>query len=137
MSHVRTQLRTATAALLAGLPTTGARVFQSYVPPRNAADLPCILLTTGSEDIEAGTVSGSQDRRLNITVRGLAMANSSLDATLDAIALEVETALSAGTYQLKSIDTDFDDSLEKPVGSISLIFEILYFTHAGNPGVTI
>ena len=48
---------------------------------------------------------------------------------------EVETVL-AGRYPLRSIEIDFDDSLDRPIGGLSMRFDYLYFTPAGNPGVS-
>lgn len=135
MSHVRTSIRAAVAAALTGLATTGSRVYQSRMRPVGDGQMPCLLITTNDERIEATTTtSGPQDRLLEVAVRGFAM-GATVDATLDQIALEVETAMPAN-YVLRQISVDFDEELEKPVGSITLIFEVLYFTPAGNPGVS-
>ncbi len=134
MSHVRTQIRTAVVGLLTGLATTGARVHASRMRPAGADAMPCLLVATSDEDV-ALSMLGPLDRSLRIDVRGFAM-GSTCDDTLDQIALEVETALTPAGYQLRRIETDFDESLEKPVGEIRLTFEHLYFTPAGNPGVS-
>lgn len=135
-THVRTQLRSAVATLVTGLATTGPRVFQTRMPPQRLIDLPCLLVYAGDETVERG--GGTlQDRALEIIVRGVAVANTGLDATLDQIALEVETALAAdGRLTLKSIETDLDEALEKPAGVIAMTYTTPYFTHAGNPGVS-
>lgn len=135
MSHARTQIRQAVATLLTGLATTGARVFQSRMRPQKDADLPCLLVTTESEDISGDTFGDTQDRRLTVIVRGIALNSAALDQTLDQIALEVETAMATSGANLRKIDVDFDDELEKPAGVIALVYEALYFTHAGNPAV--
>jgi hypothetical protein len=98
--------------------------------------MPCLLIATGDERIDGtATQSGPLDRQLSVNIRGFAM-GATVDDTLDQIALEVETALASKGYALQSIEVDFDDELEKPVGSISLNYEIMYFTQAGNPGVS-
>ena len=133
MPHVRQQIRDQVAALLTGLITTGDRVFKSRMRPQD--QLPCLLVITADEDVETGS-SGSMDRTLSVVVRGFAKGNAGLDDTLDQIALEVETVLSPTGFELRKIETDFDDELEKPVGSITLTFQFLYFTQAGNPGAS-
>lgn len=136
MSHVRTQLRTALVATLTGLATTGNRVHASRMRPRTAAEMPCLLVTTGDERIESVAQQfGPLDRQLTVHVRGFAL-GATADSTLDQIALEVETALAGSAYALQGIEVDFDDDLDKPVGSITLTYQIPYFTQAGNPGVS-
>lgn len=136
MPHLRTQIRESVATLVTGLTTTASRVYQSRMRPVKADQMPCLLVTTNDESIEATTLhAGPQDRTLDLVIRGFAMGGD-LDNTLDQIALEVETALGSTAHTLKRIEIDFDDELEKPVGSISLTYEVLYFTQAGNPGVS-
>lgn len=136
MSHVRTQIRTALVATLAGLATTGNRVHASRMRPQSPEQMPCLLITAGDERIESAAQGfGPLDRQLTVHVRGFAFGVLA-DNTLDQIALEVETALAGSAYALQGIEVDFDDDLDKPVGSITLTYQIPYFTQAGNPGVS-
>jgi len=135
MSHARTQVRGAVAALVTGLTTTGFRVFQSRIRPQAESSLPCLLVTANDEQVEA-SVDGILTRNLSIAIRGIAMGNSSLDVLLDQIALEVETAMAAvprATFD--RLEVDFDETLEKPVGSISLTYRTTVLTASGTPGV--
>ena len=133
MPHARQTIRETAATLLTGLTTTGARVFQSRMVPQDS--LPCLLITTEEEQIDPGAFEKQLDRRLTIRVIGLAKASATLDDTLDTIAAEVETALGSDIrYELTAIAVDFDESLEKPVGRITLDFGYRYFTTAGAPG---
>lgn len=144
-THVRRQLREAAAAALTGLTTTGAHVFQSRMRPQEDAGLPCLLVETNDEDIAAASVGAQQERDLTLLVRGIAKAAADLDDTLDAIALEVETALAAvptlgnkaAGMQLRGIKVDFDDSTNKPVGQITLDYRLTYFVLSGSPGSVI
>jgi hypothetical protein len=141
-THARQQIREAVATALTGLTTTGTRVYQSRMLPTDA--LPCLLIETNGEEIERmGGLGATQQRRLQIAVRGFAKASANVDDTLDAIALEVETALeTAGTLgskikgyiNLDAVETEFDE-LEKPVGVVSLRYSAIYVTQAGSPGV--
>jgi len=133
MTHRRTVIRNDIVTLVTGLPSTGARVFASRMAPQDA--LPCLLVATNDEQIDAVSV-GPLDRLLSISVTGYAKGGATLDDVLDQIAAEVEGALCAAGYVLRQIEVDFDDSLERPVGSVRLNFETLYFTPAGNPGVS-
>lgn len=143
MPHARQAIREAVATAVTGLATTGSRVFQSRMRAQDA--LPCLLVTTDGESITE-EISGVQQRELEIRITGVAKAAANVDDTLDTIASEVETAVqAAGTLgalvsippTLTAISTDFDDSLEQPVGEIALTFRSTYFTNAGAPGTTL
>ncbi|MCL5460281.1 hypothetical protein M3M33_16710, partial [Loigolactobacillus coryniformis] len=75
----------------------------------------------------------TQDRRLSLVIQGFAAASANLDAQLDQIALEVETAM-PNIYPLEKIEIEFDDDLEIPVGRIAMTYLVTYFTNAGEPG---
>ena len=138
MAHARQTIREATATLVTGLTSTGSRVFQSRMVP-TAATLPCLLVTTNDEEIDAIAFEKQLERRLSIQVIGVAKAASaSLDDSLDTIAAEVETALASNLkYELRAITVDFDEMLEKPTGRIILDFSYRYFTNAGAPGTVL
>lgn len=143
-SHLRTQIRSAVCTALTGLATTGSRVSAARMTPRRGSDLPCLLVETRSETIDGGPQSIAQhDLRLYVT--GYAKANSALEGTLDQIAAEVETALSGagtlsglvpgGLYPV-AVETDFDDSLDQPAGTIELEYRATYFARVGTPTAT-
>lgn len=146
MSHVRRQIREAAATAVTGLATTGARVFQSRIYPLRDADLPCLLISTDDEQIESDNVTDDfpQRRILTLTVKGVVKATDDLDDSLDAIAEQVEPALIGNLLgnrlkqcTLSSISVDFDDSLEKPVGVVTLQFQTVYFTAPAAPGTAL
>lgn len=139
MSHVRRQIREAVAAAVTGLATTGSRVFQSRVYPLRDADLPCLLVSTGDEEISPATIGNILQRDIDLHVRGVAKAGTDLDDTLDQIALEVETAIANGypEARLHKVETDMEDTLEKPAGVLALTYRLTVFTAAGNPGTLI
>ncbi|NYP34823.1 hypothetical protein, partial [Escherichia coli] len=81
---------------------------------------------------------GVLNRNLTLAIRGIAMGGATLDDTLDQIALEVETAMaSQWRATFERLEIDFDDELEKPVGTVTLNYRIQYFTAADNPAVMI
>ena len=146
MAHVRRQIREAIAAAVTGLATTGARVFQSRIYPLRDADLPCLLIIAGDEQIEQENMvaGGELTRELTLTVRGVAKATADLDDTLDGIAEQVEPVLNGATLgnlakncQLAGIKAEMDEALEKPVGIITLEYRILYFTTPASPGTAL
>lgn len=144
-THVRRQLREAAATALTGLTTTGTHVFQSRMRAQADAILPCLLVETNDEVIAPSSIGATQERDLTLTVRGVAKATSNVDDTLDAIALEVESALAAAPslgglaagMELRGIKVDFDHETDKPVGQISLEYRLTYFVSSGSPGSVI
>lgn len=136
MAHARQTIRESAATLLTGLTSTGSRVFQSRIVPQTT--LPCLLVMTDAEEIAPGAFEKQLERRLTLTVVGVAKAGSTLDDNLDTIAAEVETALGSDyRYELTGIDVDFDETLEKPAGRIVLTYAYRYFTNAGAPGTVL
>lgn len=146
MAHVRRQIREAAATALAGLATTGSRVFQSRVYPLRDADLPCLLISTDDEQIDAenAVMGGELTRELTLTVRGVAKANADLDDTLDGIAEQVEPVLNGASLgglakrcTPERISVEMDEGLEKPVGTLTLQYRITYFTTPASPGTAL
>lgn len=140
-SHLRTQIRSAVCSAVTGLATTGSRVAASRMTPRRGSDLPCLLVETRDESIDAGVQRHAQ-HDLRVLVTAFAKANSTLENTLDQIAAEVETALAAagtlgglvpGGLSIVHVATDFDDALDQPAGTIEIEFRAVYFTRFGTP----
>ena len=133
MSHARQQIREALAARVTGLTTCGTRVFQSRMATQDV--LPCLLITTDDEEIKPGTIGNIYQRGLSVRIIGLAEATGTLDDTLDTIAAEVEVAMSAEYWaELVAINVGFDETLEKPVGRIELVYRVTYRTASSVPG---
>lgn len=145
MSHVRRQIREAAAAAVTGLATTSTRVFQSRIYPLRDADLPCLLISTDDEQIEAEDAisGGALTRELVLTIKGVAKATADLDDMLDGIAEQVEPVLNGASLgglvkrcTLEKISVEMDDALEKPVGVITLQYLTTYFTTPAAPGIS-
>ena len=133
MSHARQQIREALAARVTGLTTCGTRGFQSRMVPQET--LPLLLVTTNDEEINPGTIGNIYERVLSVSIIGLAKATGSVDDTLDTIAAEVEVAMSAEYWaELVAINVGFDETLEKPVGRIELVYRVTYRTASSVPG---
>ena len=140
MTHLRTDIRNNVVTTVTGLATTGARVFKGYAAPTD--QLPCLLVTLeGREDVFEGAAR-DQERDLTVVISGFVKQTGDVDAVLDQIANEIETALAANptlggkcsASWLQSIDTGVDTSLDKPCGRVDLSYRAKYFTHAGSPG---
>lgn len=138
--HLRRQIREAAAAAITGLATTGSRVFQSRVYPLQDSELPALLVTTNDEAVvtETSPRPRTQLRELELEISGMAKATANLDDTLDAIAKEVEVALSASDQawlagkakwaDLTAISVELSGSSEKPTGTIRLAYRVTYMS---------
>lgn len=142
MSHVRQQIREALVTALTGLTTTAARVYPFRGVPLADAKLPCLLVNTDEESVEAGGISAPfrLERNLTVRVRGLAKQVDNLDDKLDTIAAEVETALGNTTLgglvkmlSLSGVNISRDDDGERPVGEVEMVFSAVYVTAANAP----
>lgn len=142
MAHMRTQIRQAVVAALAGLPTTGTRVFVSSVYELRAADLPCLLVHTGDEpQIDPLDFSGaSLQRQLLVMVKAMAKQAASIQDALDQMLLEVEGALALTTLgglvkrlELKAVSTNESAALDTPAGELTATWLVTYITPTTNP----
>ena len=144
-NHMRQQIREAAAALVTGLATTGARVYQSRVYPLRDSDLPCLLVTTDDEDISNSSIDSMLlERTLQLRVRACQKLTANLDDSLDQMVKEVEQVLNASSLgglckplAIQSIRIVMDDSLDKPVGSADMSFFTTYYTAGTVPDASL
>ena len=155
--HVRTQIRDAMATQLAGLATTGARVFKRRVRPLQLSDLPCLLIYAGdNEQRERVTIGFPAQLRceMELVVEVVAKASegsggdTDLDALLDVSIKEVEAANTASAsdftlgglvkegLQLTGIETT-DEAGEKLLGIARLKYLATYRIVENAPDVAI
>lgn len=145
-SHLRKQIRDAAKTALTGLATTGANVFASRVYPLQTSELPGLLIDTGDETIETGSLGGANrhiERTLLLEVQAVLRADSGYDDTADQITKEVEQALAANNslgglvkyVQPRSIATELSDEGEQPTVRRTLAFDVLYYTALNAPDV--
>lgn len=96
--HLRKQLRDALVARLTGLTSTAARVFPGRVLPLQPAELPCLLVDTGDEQVTDRQFNKElQQREVQLRVRLVVKALDGYLDTLDEIAKQVEIALGTAT----------------------------------------
>jgi hypothetical protein len=145
-NHVRRQIREAVAALLTGLTTTGANVFQSRLQPLPDNKLPALKIITDAEQLEPLDISGNfVNRSLTVGVIAVAKAVSDVDDVIDEIIKEVEIKLAtdrtlSGLVKdivLVSIDIDMSGETEKNTGQAIMNFTANYFTTVAAPDVSI
>lgn len=138
MAHVRKNIRDNVTTTLTGLTTTGSRVFQTRLFPLATAKLPGLCIYTRSETTEYATLSKprTQVRELEVLVEAYAKGTSSIDDTLDTIAVEVEEALYADTTrggyakdtQITSFEVDYDGEGDQSVGVARFTISVTYVT---------
>lgn len=142
MSHVRTQIRQAATAALAGIATVHA----SRVHPLAESDLPALLVYTSTESIEAELAAfGTLERRLELVIEAVAQATSNLDTTLDDLLASVETALGAvptlGGAAIVVVPTSIEVTISQegaqPIGRARLTYAVLYRTSSTDPTASI
>lgn len=138
MAHVRKNIRDNVTTTLTGLTTTGSRVFQTRLFPLATAKLPGLCIYTRSETTEYATAGKprTQLRELEVLVEAYVKGTSSIDDTLDTIAVEVEEALytdtTRGGYakdtQVTSFEVDYDGEGDQSVGVARFTISVTYVT---------
>ena len=148
MSHVRTQIRAAIVARLSGLATTGAAVHGQRTRP-TTAEPPYLKVWIGDDNGELLNVTDdmSEQRTAEIVIEAYAKAEGDMEATLDQIALEVQTKIATtpdrtfgGLINMLGaprIEPDVDDSLETTAGINRITYPITYFIAGTNPAVAL
>jgi len=147
VAHLHRQIVEAVASALTGLPTSGPRVYSNRRHPMQDAHLPGLRIFLGSETAEPITVSADTilERDLSLIVEACAKASTDVDQVLDAMSLEVESALADGvTVSGKRVQTlysgmemELDESLEKPVGVKRMTFSCVFRAAAMTPDTLI
>ena len=137
MAHKRKQIRDRLKTLLSGLPSTGTNVFASRKYPLNKAKLPGLLIYTDEEVSEAGAMRRSLDRTVAAKIQGYVKPNAgAIDDDLDEIAEDVEAAIESDPKLgglalftiLESSTMEFDTESDRPVGIITMTYQIQYRT---------
>jgi hypothetical protein len=140
-NHVRRQIREAIGTAVTGLTTTGARVYQSRVYPVQAANLPCLLVYTESEQVRTVSIAGPAvlQRTVRVQVDAVAATVTDLDDTLDGICKEVEIALAglntgvAAKHVLVATELELQGTSDQPIGRARMTYEVDYFTTEDAP----
>jgi hypothetical protein len=147
MSDASRQIVDGIIAALTGLASTGSRVSDSPEYPADPAGLPCLRVFDPEEAYEVTTLGVPRvyERRLQLQVHILATADAGLSATLDAIGLEVKTALAmpaicTAAPAIRQIalvrrSKTVDGSSERPIGRSVLTFETEFQTREDAPSV--
>lgn len=141
--HARTQIRSAVATICTGLAATGSRVFVTRNYPIASAEMPglCIYTTEERSGPEIMRAPRRLLRELSIVVEGYARGTGDVEAALDAIAAQVETAIGTdptlgGTVRrvhIAQTETIQSADGEQPIGIVRLTFAAEYATAENAP----
>jgi hypothetical protein len=145
--HVRQQIRQAIATACTGLATTGTRVYTARVYPLEEADLPGLLIASGSESVQPATIHGPgiRERFYRLRVVAIVRALVDVDATLDTIAAEVEIAIAGATLPSPGCSITLSDigepelsgEQQQPIGQMTMTFEARYYAVDNAPDVAL
>jgi hypothetical protein len=144
--HLRQQIVDAIATTVTGLATTSTRVFKERVYALEASNLPGILIEDGAEQLMSTTLSTPRTfvREMRVNVIGAAASVSTLGATLNQIAKEVEIAMAmpvsalagkAKASRLATISKQMSGDGSQPLGTITLGYDVTYITAENSPDV--
>lgn len=146
-THLREQFLTRlSGTTLTNLSTTSTRVYVARTTPLAVDASASLLIDLGGEQIRPAEILHGRsrviERELELIVRGMVKSVSGYLTTLNAIALEVETAI-AGDQSLgglcKSVqptaidEPQFEGAGEKTVAILTMHFSINYLTALNAP----
>lgn len=139
MAHQRQDIRHAVQAQLVGKTAAGSNVARMKRTPWKSNQLPGISVYTLEETVDqARTLPRELDRTLQLKIEGALVLTDDIDDALDALALEIETAVhedptfseAAADSYLAATDIVIDATAEQPVGSVVLTYRVRYYTPA-------
>lgn len=142
MLHQRHVIRHAVRDVLDGATAAEERVSTTRVLPYRRSELPAISVYTLEEavDLEETTTSAPREltRELQLEIAGWVEPGGSVDDSMDALALEIETAMHADPYLgdtvaeclLVGTTMSLLDEGEKLLGLVTLTYAVTYRTLA-------
>jgi hypothetical protein len=143
MAHPRTEIRDAAVATLVNKTAAGTRVYPSQLQPWRRSQLPAIAVYCGEERVEVSNeASREYERTVQLVIEGAVSLVGDAEASANALALEIEAALTSDRYlgnlaakTHKASDTTLvrsqvvlSDDAEYPVAVAELTYEAVYRT---------
>jgi hypothetical protein len=144
--HVSEQIIAAVKVRLSGLPTTGARVFDSRVHPVQTEDVPCIKVDQGDESAEYENVNVPEAiRTMELLVVACVKQNVAYRTEVNKIRKEVEAAIGADLtlggichdVQYNGCEIELSGEAEHPIAEATITFGVLYITDMRTPDVPV
>jgi hypothetical protein len=136
-THERQQIREAIAAALVGKTAAGARVFETRILPLRMPELPAVAVYSLSESSDdQQTAPRELKRRIDFAVEAAVKQGTNIDDALDAIALQVETAMDAdptfgglaSDSMLVGTQLDVVEEGDRMMGVAVLRYAVTYYT---------
>jgi hypothetical protein len=140
MAHERTEIREAVVAqLIAASTAAGSRVYETRLAPIRTAELPAISVYVDSETVRPDSMSSAPrelKRTAELAIEAWARADADVDDVLDALALEIETAMdsdvnldeTAFNSVLSSTEVKISMDGDRPMGVVRLVYAVVYHT---------
>ena len=130
MSHARQKIREAFVSALSAIstPATESRILIN-------STLPAVTVYSTEEVAEPLTMGGISDRAVSIVVEAR-VNGSSIDDTLDALAVEIETGIATVSIvcvQYIGTEIEFDAETDNPYGIMRITYVAPYSTTAADP----
>lgn len=140
--HQRKLIRDAvTSILIAAATAAGSKVYPTRVLPFVLPELPVISVYTLDESVDpdsANTAPRELTRTLSVVIEAMSAPGPDIDDTMDALALEIETAMHADPYLgdvcvdslLASTEIESIEEGDREVGWMALTYSVTYRTEA-------
>lgn len=137
--HERQMLREATIAALLNKTAAGPRVYKSRRAPIPEATLPVIHVYTDQEPVDDNsgkTAPRELTRRPDLVIEAWVVASADVEDSLDAIALQIETAMDADRFLdgcafnswLSNTELGVSVQGARPMGAAQLTYSVIYHT---------
>lgn len=129
MNHQRKTIRDALVAKLADKTAAGPRVFSTREVPWKKTELPGIAVYAMEEESDAGK------RSVRVAVLLVESLTEKVDDSLDALAMQVETALRADPslggaavgLRYTGMQVEIAEDQGRPIGAMRMTYDALYF----------
>lgn len=140
--HQRQAIRAAVVAALLNVTAAGTRVYPTRAIPYQASQtLPVISVYTLDEDVDSdsrSTAPRELTRNVSLTIEAWVSPGDNADNAIDALALQIETAMHADPYfggaaadsLLTSTVTEVLEESDRQLGWLALTYEVTYRTDA-------
>lgn len=142
MAHQRKVIRDKVVALLSGETEAEARIYASRIRSIRNSEFPLILVYTRGEQVDGDPSTAPREltRRLDVEIAGavVGLDEAAVEDALDALALEIETAMHADPYLageagdsiLVGTESDIDQEGDRLIGMVQLTYSVTYRTMA-------
>lgn len=139
--HPRKLIRDSVVSILSGATVAGTKVYPTRVLPFRLPELPVISVYTVDEVVDAesaDTFPRELTRKISLVIEAMSAPGPNVDDTMDALALEIETAMHADSYLgetcedsiLESTDIESLELGDREVGWIALSYSVTYCANA-------